>query len=245
MATDFQSIPTVRTGTSLRTRNIFASPDSRRYATSLLIIDGTLSRDIGETPTSLVRAGNLLGKVTTGGKYRPSVIGVTPAISSATVTSLTVSAAVATEMARLIALAGTTVSVAIVGPPTAAGTVASTTIPVTAASGTTLTITSTAVPAYVVNSLIVPTDGSQIPLTVLEDAAGKDFADTAGASIDQFLNRYLIGADLLASAILCGGVALSALDASTQAYIKRQLNGASVPTTASPTSSRFTFDNDR
>jgi hypothetical protein len=54
-------------------------------------------------PTSVLRAGLLLGKVTTGGKYRESIIGVTNgAISAGAATTVTVAAAVATEVARLL-----------------------------------------------------------------------------------------------------------------------------------------------
>src|SRR5881394_859418 len=113
MATDYQTVPGYYTGNSVANRNIFYNldPAQRQFVPSVALIDGNLTRDVGSTPTNLLRAGLLLGKITTGGKYRNSIIGLTNgAISAATVTSVTVPAAVATEVARLITQTGGNVS---------------------------------------------------------------------------------------------------------------------------------------
>lgn len=242
MATDFLTVPGNYTGNTLQGRNIFCNldPAQRQFVPSMFIIDGNLTRDIGNTPTNLLRAGLLLGKITTGGKYRNSIIGLTNgAISAATVTSVTVPAAVATEVARLITVAGGNVSLKLVGPPSAAGTVATTAITATAASGTTLTVSSVTLPAYVDKSLIVPADGSQIPITILPNDSGIDVRDNASNNRDQMLSYYLRGADLYASMIIAGGNVLTDLDTSTQTWIKQQLNGGA------GTHGAFTFDSDR
>jgi len=240
MATDYRSVPGLYTGNTFQTRQVVRSVSSKVYYPSLAILDGSLSRDVGSVPTSLLRAGMLLGKVTTGGKYRPSIIGLTNgAITAGAATSVTVPAAVATEAARLIAVAAGTVNLRIFGPPTAAGTNAATTIPVTAASGTTLTITSTTLPAYVDKSLIQATDGSQNPVTILEDQDGIDVNDIAGTNIDQTLGLFLKGADIYASMVIAGNNALTDLDASLQTFVKQQLNGGGTNTRG-----LFTFDSE-
>lgn len=246
MSTDFRSIPGVATGNSLVARNIFANLTNREWNPSMIQIDGSLSRDTGSTPVDLLRMGLLMGKITTGGKYRPTAVGVlNGAITATTYTSLTVAAAVATEVARLIAVAAGNVSMQLFGPPSAAGTNAATAFTATAASGTTITISSVSLPAYVDKSLIQLVDGSQTPIVPLADEAGIDVMDSGGTSINQFLARYLRGADLIASQLVVGNAAMTDLDASLQTWIKQTLNGAATPTSASPTRGNFTFDTDR
>lgn len=241
MPTDFRSVPGLYTGNQFVTRQVARSLSSREYLPSGVIIDGSLSRDIGSSPTSLLRAGMLFGKVTTGGKYRPSIIGVTNgAIGAGAATTVTVAAAVATEVARLLVVAAGNINLRIFGPPSAAGTNAATTIPVTAASGTTLTITSTTLPAYVDKSLIQATDGSQLPLTVLEGPAGIDVtAMDATTNVDQMLGRWLAAADVYSNMIIAGNTDITALDASLLAWVKQQLNGGGTNTRG-----RWTFSDE-
>jgi hypothetical protein len=232
MPTDFRGIPGVYTGQSLTSRNIFtgAQPHPGLLAPTLGIIDGTYSRDTGNSPVSLLRAGLLMGKVTSGGKYRNSIIGLTTASYTSGGTSLTVAAAVATECARLIVLAGGNISLNVIGPPTAAGTVAITAATCSAASGTTLTVTSLGV-NKASGCIIAPADGSHLPLTILPSPFGVDVNDISGNSLDQPVGQYLRSADLIATQI----INLTEGDASVQAWIKAQLKAVGV----------FTFDNDR
>src|SRR5690242_10014165 len=108
MATAIHSAPGFYADKSLRTRNIFTTRqrEIENYVPSLSVLKGSLSRDTGETPTDHIRAGILVGKITASGLYRPSIIGLSNASYTSGATSLTVVAAVATEIARLIALAG-------------------------------------------------------------------------------------------------------------------------------------------
>lgn len=246
MASNFVNKGSIRSGPSITPRNIFVAQTSAnppRYAPSLITIDGTLTRDTGSTPTSLVRAGTLMGKVTTGGKYRNSIIGLTSAAYTSGGTSLTVSAAVATEVARLISVAGGNVSLKVIGPPTSAGTVAVTACTCSAASGTTLTVVDLGV-NKAAGSLVTPADGSQSPLTTFDASAfGIDVADASGTSVDQGLSRFLLGADLIASQIpFLTTDGTTSTDASVQTYLKTFLKAGGSNNTSGVA---FTFDNDR
>jgi hypothetical protein len=241
MPTDFRTVPGLYTGNQFVSRQVVRSLSSRDYIPSGVIIDGSLTRDVGSSPTSVLRAGLLMGKITTGGKYRNSIIGLTNgAISAATITSITVPAAVATEVARLLAVAAGNITLRLFGPPSAAGTNAATNITVTAASGTTLTFSSAAIPAYVDKSLIQATDGSQLPLTLISDPAGIDVtAMDATTNVDQMLGRWLAGADVYSNMVIAGASDMTALDASLQTWIKQQLNGGGTGTRG-----RWTFSDE-
>ncbi len=219
MPTNYPTVPAVYTARSVTPRNIFKS-GTPEYLPSLATIDGTKSRDITNDDITVLRAGTLMGKVTTGGKFRPAIIGILgTATTAATVTSVTVTAAQATEVARLIALAGGNVALKLVGPPTAGGTVASTSITVTAASGTTLTVSSVTTPVIVVGSLIMPADGSQTIVQILPDQYGVSVTDQAGTSQDATL-RLVRSGDIDVTQI----VGYSSMDTSVQTYVKAALN---------------------
>jgi len=232
MPSAFSNVGGIRQGPSITPRNIFWNFGllPTIYAPSGIFIDGNLTRDTGHAnATTLLRPGLLLGKITSTGKYRNSIIGtVSGAVSAGTVTSITVPAAVATEVARLITQAAGNVSLKIVGPPTAGGTVASTAITATAASGTSITISSATLPAYAVGSIITPADGSDTPKTVFSDGvyAIEDVTDVSNNNQDQQLQRYLIQATLY-SPNLINFVADdygNTIDVAVTAYLKSKLN---------------------
>jgi len=246
MGTNFYSLPGIRTGGSITPRNIFVSSQWNQinFVPSFYILDGTRTRDVGSSPTSLIRPGTILGKVTTGGKYRNSVIGLNTAAITATNTSITVNAAVATELARLIAAAGASVGITIAGPATTGGTMQSEVVACSAASGTTLTV-GAVTNSYVTKSLIQPADGSQSPLIIFADNVfGTDVADINGASIDQALQMWLRGADLLSSQIpnLVTDDFTNTVEPSCQAYLKSFLKSGGENNVSGVA---FTFDNDR
>lgn len=230
MPTYSATVPGVITGTSYSNRQIFTQPQKVEFAPSFVTIDGTNSRDTGSTPTSLLRAGNLMGKVTSTGKYRNSVIGLTGADYTSGGTSITVSAAVATEVARLIAAAGASITLYFIGPPSAAGTVAVTSQTCSAASGTTLTVTSLGV-NKASGSIIAASDGSGTPRTVLPFVAGIDVTDQNSASIDQKLPLLASKADIVTTNIPF----YSSMDTSVQTWVKAQLVATGL----------FTFDDNR
>lgn len=86
------------------------------------IVDGVKTRDPGNSADSIrtIRPGTLMGKVTSGGRYANSVIGNTSGALTGTGTTVTVSAAEATELVRRVGATGT---FKLTGPPSAAGTV--------------------------------------------------------------------------------------------------------------------------
>ena len=129
------------------------------------IIDGANARDPSNSAVNVaeLQGGLLLGKITASKLLGASIIDVTTAALTTTGTSLTISAAGATELVRRIGATGT---FTLVGPPAAAGTVASTTITYSAVNTSTGAVTiSTTGTAYITGSFVCPTDGSQIPTT--------------------------------------------------------------------------------
>lgn len=141
------------------------------------IIDGTQTRDPGNTPVTEIRPGLILGKISattsgaatlpTIGEYAASVIdtlGVV--ITDTTNTAITLSStAGATELVRRIGSAGTLV---LTGPPAAAGTVASSVLVYTAVNTSTKVVTLSGAinVAFVAGSYIGANDGSYVPFTV-------------------------------------------------------------------------------
>ena len=109
------------------------------------LVDGSKARDPGNTgDITVLRAGMLMGKITSGGKYAPSVLGVLSGAGTEDDTELTVSAAVATEINRRIGSSGT---FKLTGPPSAAGTVRTSTVTYSAVDTGTGAITVTALSA--------------------------------------------------------------------------------------------------
>jgi hypothetical protein len=188
------------------------------------MIDGAKSRDASNSPdVGVLRAGKLMGKVTAGGLYRPSVIGQTGAAALTSDTALTVSAAVAAEVARLKALGGGgDLSLKLVGPPTAGGTVAETPLTVTAVGATTLTLSAALGVAKVTGSLITPADGSESPLSFIPDGYGVPVLDFDAAS----LPAAPFAPFPIAGVVLSGQVIDWPADASTRAWVVGKMNAA-------------------
>ncbi len=197
-----------------------------------LIIDGTLSRDTGNTgDLDVLRAGNIMGRITASKKFRPSIIGLTTVLhdTSAVTVTMTLPAEIVTELGRLRALGATTFKIA--GPPAAAGVVAVETVTYTAEpTATTITITATAAD-FAVDSLIQPPDGGEDMMGIIHNGTGLKVTDEDKISQD---------ADF-PDAVVSGGVVDSdqlihwPTDASVIAYIKAQLR---------LNSAGFVFDDD-
>lgn len=199
-------------------RSVLAGALGAMYLPQGRIIDGSKSRDpLNTGDLDVLRNGLLMGKITSGGKYAPSVIGKTTVAYDASATantSLTVGAATAVEIVRRIGATGT---FKITGPPTAAGTVATETLTYSAVNTTTGVITITAGNAdYVAGSFVRPTDGSETILGVLDEFT--KVTDPDGTSQDTRLARLLIGGIVDASQILNWPS-----DASLVAWVKAQL----------------------
>jgi hypothetical protein len=116
------------------------------------IINGTYSRD----PTNAVadvavlQPGLLMGKRTADGTYAPSIIGTLTAAYVSGGTTLTAAAATVTELLRRV---GTSGNLTLIGGAAAGGVPQVTTVPYSAASGTTITIQATGSGATAVNAV--------------------------------------------------------------------------------------------
>ncbi len=132
-------------------------------------IEGSLSRDPGNSAHSVysLRPGLLMGKITSGGYWAPAILGVTAGAYTSGGTTLTVSAASA---AYLVARNGASGTFTLKGAATAAGAITSDTVTYSAVDTTTGIITITDIGANrIAGSLIVASDGSGVPRSVVPD----------------------------------------------------------------------------
>jgi hypothetical protein len=212
-------MPGVRSERTATPRRVLWHDQGRTVLPSGVVIDGSKSRDPGNTgDLDVLRAGLLLGKITTGGKYAPAVLGLTGVLhdTSVVTTTMTLPAAVVTEISRRIGASGT---FKVIGPPTAAGTVATETVTYSAiASATTITITATSAD-FAAGSIIAPTDGSETPRGIVDDGYGVKVTDQDAASLDVPFSNLLVGGFVLAAQI----VNYSSMDASVKTWLKAQL----------------------
>jgi len=125
------------------------------------VIDGANSRDATQSNPVYLGAGMPLGRLTSGGRYAPSVIGLGEAYTSGG-TTLTTTPAAAAELVRRIGLTGTFNLKGIVS-----GAVASNQVTYSAVNTTTgaITITNIGV-TYAADSWIQPEDGSETVVTI-------------------------------------------------------------------------------
>lgn len=181
MSEFYYGAPGITAAVTSSNRTIFLQ-HSATYLAQGRLIDGTKSRDPGNTgDVGVLRAGLLMGKISAG-NYAPAILGVTTNAEAVGSTSIEAAAGVITELVRRVGSSGT---FKLTGPPTANGVVATETVTYSAASGTTITATAI-VNAYVAGSFIQPTDGSETPLTFINDTDsgnGTKVVDSAGASI--------------------------------------------------------------
>jgi hypothetical protein len=190
------------------------------------LIDGTKSRDTGNnnpTDIGILRAGVVMGKITTGGKYANSFFDQLPGAFT-NGTSMTLSAAGATELVRRIGSSGT---FTIVGPPSSGGTVAVTTVTYSAVNTTTGVVTVTAPGAnYIAGSFIGDTDGSQTPVAFIPDwDYGVKVLDANGASVSAVdYPKLPVSGIVKASQLLPGGAWPT--DTSLQAWLVGKLNAS-------------------
>ena len=169
-------------------------------------IDGSNSRDPSNVIASTVtippgvanstyygtlQAGVLMGKVTASGFYAPSVIGTAKAAYSTASnnTTLQMSAAVAAEVIRrCYNSASGAYEFYLIGPPTAnsgsAANVATQAVSASAFNTTSGNATITALSANAVaGSFIAAKDGSQIPVSFIDEMDGIRVTDGAGNSV--------------------------------------------------------------
>lgn len=166
------------------------------------VIDGSKSRDPGNTgDEAVLRAGLLMGRITTGGKYAPSILGVTQSVGGAGATSITVTSAQAAEIVRRV---GATGNLKYIGPPSANGTVAvQGPFAYSAINTGTGAITTAAVTAATVaGTFVTPADGSELPVTLIPDGYGFKVTDYDGTNLDVPFSPLPIAGVLDSSQIL-------------------------------------------
>ena len=183
-------IPGVRTAFTAVPRVVFRQIELMGGLAQGKLIDGANAADPGNTgDTDRLRAGCILGKITSGGLYGSSIFGRTVGTTSANGTAYTsggtsicVTPAAAVEIVRRI---GTSGNLNYVGPPAAAGTVAVLgPIAYSAVNTTTGVITTSTLGANLINGAFVcPNDGSQNPLTFVPDGFPLAVSDESGTRI--------------------------------------------------------------
>ncbi|RLC38154.1 hypothetical protein DRH27_02950 [Candidatus Falkowbacteria bacterium] len=222
-------IPQVGSANSATPRIVFKTMQGAQMFPGGKIIDGSKSRDPSNTgDVDVLLAGLLMGKITSGGKYAPSIIGPLTSAYAASDVRFKVGTAVATEIARRI---GSTGSVKVTGPPAANGTVATSTMAFTAVDATTGYVTITALgTAFADGSFIQPTDGSETIKTFIPNQTGIKVTSDDSANANIQFPLMPVGGQLDASQI---GNYPS--DTSLIAYIKAALRASSLG---------FVFDDD-
>lgn len=208
-------IPGLRAEKSTSPRTVFRSGTTATFIAGGKIIDGAISRDPGNTGNlDTLRAGLIMGKVTSGGKYAPSIMGLTNAAYTSG-TSLTVTAAAAVELARRVGATGT---FTIAGPSVADGVVLTETVTYSLISGTTVTITALT-NDYISGSFIMPNDGSEDPLTFIPDGTGIKVTDVDASNVSSVPFPEVP----IAAEILTGNVVNYPSDAGLKAWLKGML----------------------
>lgn len=194
-------------------REVFYSGrEFAQFASPPLVIDGTNSRNPlnATSPTNtnyswLLWAGMLFGRETSTNFWRPSVIGLTTGALTTGSTSIASDVNTVAEVARLLTNAGGNVNFTITGPPTAstvASSTASVTVTVTAASGTTITLSTTIGTAFISGSFIQPADGSQTIRYILADDQGVAVVDDFFNSINCQTDRMATGGGMINTGML-------------------------------------------
>lgn len=179
-----------------------------------VLLDGARTRDPGNDDPTRLRAGLLIGRA--GGKCANSVIGLTQGAIVSTATSVTLTPAAAAELVRRVGPTGT---LRFVGPPTAAGTVATFTETYSAVNTSNGVVTiSAADAALVTGSLVCADDGSHAPVSFLPD--GWELV-LPGDGTDLPLNHLPV-AGLVDGAKLLPWPA----DASLRQWVRDQLNAS-------------------
>jgi len=223
------------------------------YTTTLQagLLMGVISSYAADAGVTLTSASNT--------KYAPSVLGLVGGDNLAqNATAIKVPAAVGKEVLRRV---GATGNLTIIGPPTAGATNASFTVTLTSITQNnstywTLNVGSAGLTAAVVaGSLICAADGTQNPVTFIDEEDGMRVTDPAGNSLTIQFPRVPIAGGMVNTANLINyttgagitgtAAATITVDASVRKWIKAQLNsaGTAAVTAVGPTGA-FRFSDD-
>jgi len=217
-------MPGTSTPLTATPRIIFKQIDIHTNLAQGKIIDGANSRDAGNVgATNVLRPGLLMGKATSGGKYRPSLLGINQTAYTSGGTAVTVTAAQAAEISRRVGASG---NLSYVGPPSANGTVGVlSTIAYSAINTTTGVITTSSLGANLVaGGFVVAADGTGYPTCFISDDMPTGVLVTA--------NDMLTGIDVPMPYLPVAGIVISSqllpswpTDTSLQKWIFDSLNG--------------------
>lgn len=166
--------PGVGSALTATTGRVFRAEEGKEYFPHGGTIDGTKSRYYGGGSAAqlfTLPSGLLVGQITASKKWAPTVLGISANAYTAGGTSITVTAA---QAAYIVSRVGTTGNLYYVGPPAAAGTVATLgPIAYSAINTSTGVITTATLGANLIaGGLVVAGDGSEIPRTVIDDGHG-------------------------------------------------------------------------
>jgi hypothetical protein len=199
MSDNFDQVPGVGTLKTAQYRQILWSADDVQYVPGGVVVDGSVSRDPGNTNwEQVLRAGLLLGRVSSSNKYAPATLGTLPAAySDGTSTQLTVSPATAVELARRIQSAGGG-SFKLTGPAATGGTVRTLAVSFSAINTTSGVATITPLGStglFAAGSLVQPADGSETIRGILGEPWGLLVTDAENRDInlDVRCGRLVIG----------------------------------------------------
>lgn len=213
-------LPGVRATKTATHRIIFRQGDWTSDLAGGRIIDGSKSRDSGNTgDLDVLQPGLLMGKITASGKYAPSIVGVIQSAYTSGDLSFTVTAAQAVEIQRRVGSSGTLKAI---GPPSAAGTVATTSVTYSAINTTTGVITCSDLGVNkIVGTLIGVGDGSETPITLIPDGYGIKVTD-----VDNTTNLDVPFAQMPIAGVITATQVLPVWpsDTSLEAWINTSLN---------------------
>jgi len=170
------------------------TPQNVTYLPNGATLDGSESRDPTNTgDLDELQPGLLMGIITASGLWAPSYVGLLTAAYTSGGVSLTVGAATAVELARLVGQTGTSELVCI-GAPSAAGTVASTAFTHSAIDVVTGIITVTSLGVNKTSGAIIAVnDGRQTPLGAIATDYPVKVTDQDGTSVDTHLPSLMVG----------------------------------------------------
>lgn len=215
--------PGITTGQTATPRKILASLAGAQYLPGGKIIDGSKSRDWGQSASyrDVLRAGLLMG-IDKGGKYIPSVLGITKNNESTTGSDVEVELTEDGMSYVIDELVGTGSDITIVGPPSAGGTVATESISVSAIDKTANSIDINISSDFAEGSLICfeDADGDICPpVTIFADEWGIKVTDENGSDIDVAMPHVLVAGMIDASQI----IGYSDMDSAVQEWVKSKL----------------------
>ena len=195
MAQQVTGLPGVKTDRTATPRRVLLDGASGVYLPGGRIIDGSESRDLGNTgDTTVLRAGLVMGMNSTSKMWEPSIIGVLSSAhnsSGTTLTSLSVGATNATEINRRIGSSGT---FKLIGPPSAGGVVAATTVTYSAVNTSTGVVTITDIAVNKISgTFICPNNGAEDPQALIPDGTGIWVQDVDNNDIDVPFPKPLVG----------------------------------------------------